>query len=99
MNQNEHRRPSITRKIMSSAYAIPRLNGRITEVLRLPNLTQAQTAELKSIPKRIGVLIESIQEALGADDGYSRLIENMDRLRREIAEADASVHRLLKRIA
>jgi hypothetical protein len=84
---------------MSSAYAIPRLNGRITEVLRLPNLTEAQTAELKSIPERIGVLIESMQEALGAGDGYSRLIENMDRLRREVAEADASVHRLLKRIA
>ena len=84
---------------MSSAYAIPRLNGRITEVLRLPGLTEAQTAELESIPERIGILIESIQEALGADDGYSRLIENMNRLRREIAAADATVHRLLKRIA
>ena len=84
---------------MSCAYAIPRLNARINEVLRLPGLTEAQTVELESIPARIGVHIESIREALDADDAYSRLIEDMNRLRGEIAAADATVNRLLKRIA
>jgi hypothetical protein len=84
---------------MSCAYAIPPLNARINEVLRLPRLTEAQTVQLESIPERIGVLIESIKEVLDADDGYSRLIGNINRLRGEIAAADARVDRLLKRIS
>ncbi len=84
---------------MTCIYAIPRLNRRINETLRLPNVTAAETAEIDLIKGRIEVLIAAVQESFDAHDGYIQLIKSIDRLCEQIAEADSSLDRLHKRSA
>jgi hypothetical protein len=85
--------------MITCIYAIPRLNKRINETLRLPNITVSETAEIDLIPGRIAVLIATVQESFDADDGYIRLINSLDRLCEQIAEADSTLDRLHKRTA
>ena len=99
MNPNERHRVSIARKMVTCIYAVPRLNRRINETLRRPNITGAEKAEIDSIPGRIEVLIAAVRESFDADDGYIRLIMNMDRLCEQIAKADATLDRLHRRTA
>jgi len=84
---------------MTCIYAIPRLNRRINDSLRLPDITLSETTEIDLIPGRIEVLIEAVQESVDVDDGYIGLIKSMDRLCQQIAEADSTLDRLHKRTA
>jgi hypothetical protein len=56
MDETARRRLSICRELMTGRIT-PRLIRRIDDVLCFPIVTPAQTVELESIRKRIGVLL------------------------------------------
>lgn len=95
MPETMRRRLSIARELMTWAEALPRLLARIDKVLKLPDITKAQTADIESIAELVGTVFLGIREAVDSDD-YDRMIASVDRLREEIARANEILDRLLK---
>ena len=69
--------------------------ARIDEVLRLPEITLAQATDIESIADTIGDVFLGIRQAVSAND-FDRLIACGDRLRDEIAIAEALLDRFIK---
>jgi hypothetical protein len=94
MDETNRRQVSITRELMTWAYAMPRLIGRIDDVPCLPRITRSQMIEAESIRQRIRVVLSALHAAVEADEEFERLTANMDRLREEIAAADVTLDRI-----
>ena len=95
MDQTRRRQLSIARELRTWGPAVPRLLTKINEVVKLPQMTAAQTAGIEAIAELVRTLLLSIREAVDSDD-YDRLIAATDRLREEVVKADETLDRLLK---
>jgi hypothetical protein len=95
MDRNQRQRSSIAKELMTWADALPRILGKIDEVLKSPDITTAQATDIESIAETVGAVFLGIREAARADD-YDRLMAGVDRLREEIMTADAVLDRLIK---
>jgi hypothetical protein len=96
MDENQHRRLSIARELMTWANALPRLIQQIDEVASLPRLTEMQTSYVESIAERLGVLLRAIQAAVASDESYEHLTASVDQLREEIITATDTLDRMLQ---
>ncbi|HEY1851689.1 MAG TPA: hypothetical protein VGG60_11735 [Candidatus Binataceae bacterium] len=74
---------------------IPRLLGKIDEVLRLPHLSDFHAVEVRAIAERIESLFLSIRDTVEGRH-YELLTATVDRLHRESALGEAALDRLLK---
>src|ERR1700675_3509476 len=90
MDEHEQRRTA--KELFERAEGISRLIRRIDETLKLPNLTEAQTRDIESIPRRIGDSIKAIREAAIAEGNEilrdQQLVASTERLGEEIAKAN-----------
>jgi hypothetical protein len=96
MDEDRCRRSFIARELRTLACRMPRLIRRIDDVLRLPQITDAQTIAIELLPERISIGLRVIQAAINADEDCDRLIASMDRLRENFLEGEAAIDRLLK---
>jgi hypothetical protein len=97
MREIPRRRSSIAIELIRSADALSRVLVRIDEVLKLPEITLARATDIESIADTIGDVFLGIRQAATAND-LDRLIACGDRLREEIAIAEALLYRFIKPI-
>jgi hypothetical protein len=95
MDENQRRRLSIARELMTWSVALPSVLTKIDKVLKLPDVKETKVTEIESIAEIVGTVFLGIKEAVDADDD-DRLIASVDRLREEIVTANLILDRLLK---
>jgi hypothetical protein len=95
MDENQRPRLSIAKELMTWGDALSRILAKIDQMLQSPNITVAQATDVESISDHVGIVIQGIKEAVRTND-YDRLIASVDRLREEIATAEASLDRMLR---
>jgi|HubBroStandDraft_2_1064218.scaffolds.fasta_scaffold2152553_1 hypothetical protein len=93
------RRISIAQELATWSDAMPGLLRKLDVVLELSNLTATQRLDIELITVRIGSVFVSIGVAVDADASCERLLAIVDRLRDEMAAADATLEGLLKPLA
>ena len=97
MDENEQRRTA--KELFERAEEISRLIKRIHETLKLPNLGEAQTRDIESIPQRIGSSMKAIREAALVEGirtiREQKLVASIERLRAEIAIGNGILDELL----
>jgi hypothetical protein len=95
MDDASRQRLEIARELVAWTADLPRLVRRIDSALELPRISDAQAFEAESIVERIGLLLRGIQTSINSGETNERLSASADRLREEIAAADATLDRLL----
>jgi hypothetical protein len=96
MDEIQRHRLFIARELRTWTADLPRLIRRIDGALELPDISDSQAFEAESIVERIGLLLRSIQAAVNSGESNARLSASADRLREEVAAADATIDALLK---
>jgi hypothetical protein len=99
MDDSRHWWDSVARELEISTAELPRLIRRVDEVLASEDTTDSQALEAESIIERIEIVLRDIQTVINSGENEEQLRASADLLRQEIAAADQTIDKLLRRIA
>jgi hypothetical protein len=100
MDENNRRRLSIAKELVTWGIAMPVLLARIDEALKMPALSGKRKLDFEVMARRISTLFKTIGETPDDETAdttrYEQLIANTDRLREQITAANAALEQVTK---